>query len=146
MHTRPSEKMQRHARNASFHKNCVKVLPCLKQKVHVLGLSLVLGNAQTSEGECGRAWQSQKKGARKEDTSKSNNFFLKPPWNHNFFLKPPWNRGQCELAKQRKKWRKKNCQLFCVCQGVDPSALAFSLASHRHSNISLLFSSRFIDS
>ena len=29
---------------------------------------------------------------------------------------------------------------------VDPSALAFSFASHRHSSISLLFSSRFIDS
>ncbi len=29
---------------------------------------------------------------------------------------------------------------------VDPSSLAFSLASHRHSNISLLFTSRFIDS
>ena len=28
---------------------------------------------------------------------------------------------------------------------VDPSALAFSLSSHRHSYISLLFSSRFID-
>ena len=29
---------------------------------------------------------------------------------------------------------------------VDPSALAFSLASHRHSSITILFSSRFIDS
>lgn len=29
---------------------------------------------------------------------------------------------------------------------VDPSVLAFSLSSHRHSNISLFFSSRFIDS
>ncbi len=29
---------------------------------------------------------------------------------------------------------------------VDPSALAFSLASHRHSSIRLLFSSRFINS
>jgi hypothetical protein len=28
---------------------------------------------------------------------------------------------------------------------VDPSALAFSLSSHRHSYMSLLFSSRFID-
>ena len=31
-------------------------------------------------------------------------------------------------------------------RSVDPSVLAFSLSSHRHSYIGLVFSSRFIDS
>ncbi len=48
-----------------------------------------------------------------------------------------------------------NLVSICVCSSpprnlvyarlVDPSALAFSFSSHRHSYISLLFSSRFID-
>jgi hypothetical protein len=31
-----------------------------------------------------------------------------------------------------------------LCEAVDPSVLAFSLSSHRHSYISLLFKSHFI--
>ena len=41
---------------------------------------------------------------------------------------------------------KKSVSTRGYARRVDPSAYAFSLASHRHSHISLLFSSSFIDS
>jgi hypothetical protein len=54
------------------------------------------------------------------------------------------------MAPEKKKIRKKKDFHFCppatvyARRVVDLSALAFSLPSHRHSYVSLLFSSRFI--
>jgi hypothetical protein len=53
-----------------------------------------------------------------------------------------WWPGKERKGKEFQK-KRDNCMYARL---VPPSALAFSLASHRHSNISLLFSSRFIDS
>jgi hypothetical protein len=46
--------------------------------------------------------------------------------------------------KKKSTWSEKKRKPNVYARGIDPSALAFSLSLHRHSYISIHFSSRFV--